>query len=652
MREKLALFSLLPYFLRRWRRGPGGATQDPSIPLTPGPSPSGGEGSVVPDIGRHHSPPSPLEGVLDKEGDEGDELVSVVVPTRNRAGLLPDLLAALAIQTYPAYEVVVVDDASDDRTPDLLAAWAGPGRLALRLDTPAGSYAARNRGWRAARGGVITFTDDDCLPQPGWLAALAAALRESDAPGVQGVTLAGPGEITPFTHQIEQRRPGPPYRTCNIAYRRGVLERLGGFDDHLRWYADNIFGLRARGLGPIAFAPEAVVNHPPRRREWRDRQAWLARFEADAAHRRELRRLGAEPITLSGRALPIVLWVLRPLVKQSWAHVRYALRHPADYRREIGPMLREKRELLRALRDFRRGATEGAEPLPPLPDRPLVSVVIVTRDRPALLGEALAALEGQTWPHREVIVVDHGGSRPTKAVADRRGARYLCQERGTLAEARQAGIDASRGEIVAFTDDDCLPDPRWLEALVHAFLRQPAIHGVQGRTRAAKGALGSRAVGVSRPDPLYQTCNIAYRRTALERVGGLDLGFAGWFEDTALGARILERGPIGFEPRALVTHRAMPRRPLTREKWRVVLEDERRLARTYPAFYRRTRGPGFALTAIGRWLVGSPVKAALRGLPRAPSDGRGYLRLLWLLARERWELIKALVDLLCGSGRS
>ena len=81
-----------------------------------------------------------------------DPLVSVVVPTRNRRPLLQQLLAALDEQEYPRYEVVVVDDASSDGTEESLAAWRGEEKRTLRLDTPSGSYAARNAGWRSARG--------------------------------------------------------------------------------------------------------------------------------------------------------------------------------------------------------------------------------------------------------------------------------------------------------------------------------------------------------------------------------------------------------------------------------------------------------------------------------------------------------------------
>ncbi|HEX6507180.1 MAG TPA: glycosyltransferase family A protein, partial [Chloroflexota bacterium] len=411
-------------------------------------------------------------------------LVSVVVPTRNRAHLLPDLLSALERQDYPSYEVIVADDASDDGTAVILRDWAREGRHSVRLSAPSGSYAARNRGIEEARGSLVAFTDDDCLPEPRWLSALVAVMSDPALVGAQGVTLAGPGEITPFTHQIEARRPGPPYRTCNIMYRRSRLQQLGGFDSSLRWYADNILGFRALRLGGLAFAPDAVVRHPPRPREWRDRATWLARFRADRLHRRELRRLGAERVTLPGRVLPIVLWIVRPLLKQSVAHGCYLVRHPIRYVRGVRPMIREKRQMFLAMRDFAlcrggEGSTHRSL-LPPLSEDPLVSIVVVTRDRPALLVGTLRALARQTWQRYELIVVDHGGDERTRLLVRREGGRYVPAPDSTLAWARQAGVSAAGGEIVAFTDDDCVPAADWLDRLVSAFRSDARLAGVQG----------------------------------------------------------------------------------------------------------------------------------------------------------------------------
>ncbi|MGI8824507.1 MAG: glycosyltransferase family 2 protein [Chloroflexota bacterium] len=286
--------------------------------------------------------------------------VSVVVPTRNRATLLSRLLSALDAQTYAHFDVWVIDDASNDATPDLLSAWAREDRMTLRNRSSTGAYASRNRGWRAASGTMIAFTDDDCFPAPDWLASLVHAMGGPGTVGVQGVTLPQPGTPTPFTHQIEQRRPGTPYRTCNIAYRRTTLDELGGFDDSFRHGADTLLGLRARACGSIAFAPNAVVYHPPRKKDWRDRAAWERRFREDVRFRREALRFGImpderrdiEPYVVRGLPLPVVMWIIRPLQHQLRFHLRYLLAHPRVYLRGVPSLARERWEMLLALASF------------------------------------------------------------------------------------------------------------------------------------------------------------------------------------------------------------------------------------------------------------------------------------------------------------
>ncbi len=99
----------------------------------------------------------------------------------------------------------------------------------------------------------------------------------------------------------------------------------------------------------------------------------------------------------------------------------------------------------------------------------------------------------------------------------------------------------------------------------------------------------------------------------------------------------------------------MPRRAVTRQRWGVLLRDERLLATDYRTYYRRYRGPGFLVTVIARWLLGSPAKTLWRELPRARDDAFAYARLACLLVLERWNLLKALGDLVVedriGHGR-
>jgi len=176
-----------------------------------------------------------------------------------------------------------------------------------------------------------------------------------------------------------------------------------------------------------------------------------------------------------------------------------------------------------------------------------------------------------------------------------------------------------------------VPIPPWPECKVARWLKSVP----SDRTRSTWRA--------SIPCIKPATSPIGARRCSERAV--FDLRFTGYFEDTALGARVLEYGPIGFAEDVRVTHRAVPRRPLNRAHWRILLDDERRLARDYSTFYRRTRGMGFLVTVVVRWLVGSPLKTLVRELPRAGRDPKGYMRLWWLLVRERKDLLAALRDM-------
>jgi len=163
---------------------------------------------------------------------------SVVVATHDRAERLSALLASLRTQTVAPsrFEVIVVDDGSTDATSALLEredTRAGLDLRAIRRPRAGGPAAARNDGWRSARAPLVAFTDDDCVADPGWLAALVAAARSHPGAVVQGRTEPNPAELDrwgPFSRSLAARRLGPWYQTCNIVYPRELLERLDGFD--------------------------------------------------------------------------------------------------------------------------------------------------------------------------------------------------------------------------------------------------------------------------------------------------------------------------------------------------------------------------------------------------------------------------------------
>ena len=98
--------------------------------------------------------------------------VSVVVPVRDRRDLLRDLLAALDVQTFRDFELLVVDDGSVDGSAELAESTTVAGQpVRVLRQEGLGAVAARQRGAADSRGEVLAFTDSDCTPVPGWLAA-------------------------------------------------------------------------------------------------------------------------------------------------------------------------------------------------------------------------------------------------------------------------------------------------------------------------------------------------------------------------------------------------------------------------------------------------------------------------------------------------
>jgi glycosyltransferase involved in cell wall biosynthesis len=188
-------------------------------------------------------------------------LVSVVVPTYRRPDLLERCLAALAAQEFdPAsFEVVVADDAVSEATRRQVDGWAGRSAVAIHYTTPAPS-----------RGRVVAFTDDDCVPDPRWLAEGVAAF-EAGADAVAGrVVVPVPKRPTDYERDAAGLE-GAEFVTANCFVRRDALEAVGGFDERYAaaWREDSDlhFALLERGYR-IASVRRAVVVHPIRPAPW------------------------------------------------------------------------------------------------------------------------------------------------------------------------------------------------------------------------------------------------------------------------------------------------------------------------------------------------------------------------------------------------
>jgi glycosyltransferase involved in cell wall biosynthesis len=196
--------------------------------------------------------------------------VSVVVPAYNAEGTVGACLRALLAQedASAAYEVILVDDGSTDRTGEIAVGF-GP-RVRVIRQANRGAGAARNTGTAAARGGIVLFTDADCEPVPSWAAALAGAIR-AGAGGAKGTYRTRQRSLTARFVQAEYeskyRRMTGMERidfvdTYSAGYRRDLLLRSGGFDESLRYNEDQELSFRLSEMGAdLRFVPHAVVYH-------------------------------------------------------------------------------------------------------------------------------------------------------------------------------------------------------------------------------------------------------------------------------------------------------------------------------------------------------------------------------------------------------
>ena len=256
-----------------------------------------------------------------------------------------------------------------------------------------------------------------------------------------------------------------------------------------------------------------------------------------------------------------------------------------------------------------------------------VSVVVSTRDRAGQLPELFGALGAQaTDLNFELVIIDNGSVDDTAAVIAKLAALApFAVVTDTLprgsgpARGRNHGVQLAHGEIIAFTDDDCHPDPRWIEAGARALGSSAAV--VVGRTRGPSGqpTLSQHPMTskvITNDCRYFATCNVFYRRQDVLDVGGFDTEFRGvGGEDTDLGLRVCKAGAEAlFVPEALVVHpyrRHGPRSAIVEStRWydlpRLIAKhpEQRVVLLHWRWFWKRTH-PGALIAALA--LIAAPL---------------------------------------------
>ena len=196
---------------------------------------------------------------------------SIVIATKDRAEFLERALESLGAQEEPpAFEVVVVDNGSSDRTPEVVRDAAARYAFEVRAVTVAqpNRSAARNAGIEAARGEFVVFVDDDVWLPPRFVAAHAAAQNAAEATVVSGPIINVPGYGARPRPSVANYS-GAFFCTCNVSVARTALLAVGAFDETFNLYGweDTELGLRLRRHGVRhTFAWDAYLWHikPPR----------------------------------------------------------------------------------------------------------------------------------------------------------------------------------------------------------------------------------------------------------------------------------------------------------------------------------------------------------------------------------------------------
>jgi glycosyltransferase involved in cell wall biosynthesis len=287
--------------------------------------------------------------------------VTVAICTHDRAAVVGRAVEAALVEARAGNaEVLVVDNASTDDTPSVLADLGRQADPALRVVTEPrlGLSAARNRALATARGEMVAFLDDDAVPRPGWLAALIAPFA---APGVACVggrirlrfESSPPAWLVPELYgalsaydlgdqprQICYGRDNYPYGG-NVSFRTSAARAAGGFSTQVglrgteqlqHEETDLCYRLEGAG-GEIRYAPDAVVDHwiTPERLT----PAWLLARHASGGR-------SAAIFVLRNRGLLRALWRVRWLYARHLLVLPYTPREPIDAGRLVAECRRRE----------------------------------------------------------------------------------------------------------------------------------------------------------------------------------------------------------------------------------------------------------------------------------------------------------------------
>jgi glycosyltransferase involved in cell wall biosynthesis len=181
---------------------------------------------------------------------------------RNVEKFIDDCLRSILNQTFNNFELLVIDDLSNDGTRQKIEKYNDKRIKYHRNEEWLGIAKSRNRALNQAIGDYIFFTDGDCVVSRNWIEIGLGTFKDRNCVGVEGKTYYVSKEYIPTRSDgVTENKKGGKFMTCNIAYKKSVIEKIGGFDEKLVYFDDRDLALRVLRFGKICFNPEMMVFH-------------------------------------------------------------------------------------------------------------------------------------------------------------------------------------------------------------------------------------------------------------------------------------------------------------------------------------------------------------------------------------------------------
>lgn len=389
-------------------------------------------------------------------------LVSILLPTYNRACFLPEAIESVLMQTYQYFELIIIDDGSTDNTHEILSRYDDPRLVKIRHENKGRSY-SRNKGLLLAKGEFIAFLDSDDVYLPNKLEVQVQhfnAHPETNMVYTSAYCINENGQQ--FSFKYKASHSGHIYYKIaffkpvtitlpTVMLRKNILDKVGEFDEQMHRFEDTDLWRRISKISPITAMSAYTCKlrtHPENELRAQDPHAIL--FALDYYAKKILREdedMGL--IRIRNGLHTLFLYYAESLnINPSWRQYAQLLINQAL---SFKTTQQKNPAFL-----FNSDAT--------ITFSPTVSIIIPVYNGANYLNEAINSALNQTYPHIEVLVINDGsndnGATRQVALSFGEKIRYFEKENGGVASALNFGIDQMQGEYFSWLshDDLYLPD--------------------------------------------------------------------------------------------------------------------------------------------------------------------------------------------------